>query len=1237
MPVYSRGNPAHWWKTRSCGYTSRAPRSTFISPLRRLIGIGALVILILFLFGVWYATRPARVSRLAEALLSNVLGGSVSVQSGHLSLSGTLLLSNVQVNTVAGDPHDSTPLPIFSAEQIEARFDWVSLFAGELRATQLTAIRPTLYLVEDKQADRWNYEMLRKAGAKTKPSGAAGGPSRPVPLPVIVLRDARVQWGEFDNGSLKQTARAVIDGQFSPTPSDPFTYRFQLVQQPAPTNVILSPSGNAQVTVNGTWDMTNNRFTAAAQDIVLSDALRDVLPRQVREWWIEHHLRGKFFQLWVSYDNDIGAFIGADLDHVSMEMLATPRSDGKTYPVSLSDIRGSLRFGLSKSSIDVNIRGRLLGYNFEALGTVAGSAPDSPLDLHIHFPNALLGDEYPPIFVAFPGSQDLIQRVAPHGKFDLSLGIKRLAGSRDLHLDGNILCNDARMRFGPFPFPLDHVKGRVHFDENTVTFDNVTARADENLIHIQGATGTTPANKTIDFRVWGDDVVFDDRLAACLPGEFKSIWDQFVLVARGSFNCIVKRKPDREAPDIHVDLTLTDGFGYPKAFPYHFSHLHGQLVLTADQSFVNGISIACGNDGSGSIRLDGIIHHPGGNVRNLMPDLRATASVPIDSSLINAIPEQYTEKLHGFELAGRCGFDGIFQRKPAEDGTDSTFNVAGDIRLQHGLVRSHDGDIDLSDISAQAQLNGLHLELLSAGATLMHALDISATGAFELARPSAHLRIGAHGRDVVLPPQAPGMLPLSMRQMWNSYKPQGKIDIDANAVVSAGADSTPTTAPATAPASAPAPGGILPGLSIDAYSCLLVPKSMSLSHASWPASIDDIQGRLLFGPDKITFQQLTARSGPVALSCDGAYRTDTGECSLRASATSDGLPGPWTSKLPSSVVTFVTDHKTAGQFRLSLDRLERASADKPWDFDADLAVHNLSTDPSLGITADRLLLSTTGTWSAGGFDFTAQLNGTDVGFSGKTLDTLHAAVQMVSSQQTLNISDIDGKVAGGDVRGTVTVRFPSTPSTAPATFPVTSIAGQPGYEANLVLHDADLGRLALPRTATDEERKHIGDGRVSASLALQETYGTHPDRTGRGELVIQDGKIYNVPLAMGLMQLVTLRLPVEHAFDHAFMSYYLRDNKVTFEKILLESPSINLAGQGSMSLKDKALDLNFVTESPDKADMPLISPLINEIRTQLLELAVTGTIDNPKITPVPLSPLSAPLRALLPKKNSSAE
>src|SRR6185312_9722539 len=121
MAAYARGNPARWWKSRSCGGASRSPRLLFVSPFRRWSSTAALSVLLLVFLGVWYVTNPARISRLSEVLLSRVLGGRVKVRTGHLSFSGTLILSGVEVGAADAGGGKSVQAadeaPIFSAEQ----------------------------------------------------------------------------------------------------------------------------------------------------------------------------------------------------------------------------------------------------------------------------------------------------------------------------------------------------------------------------------------------------------------------------------------------------------------------------------------------------------------------------------------------------------------------------------------------------------------------------------------------------------------------------------------------------------------------------------------------------------------------------------------------------------------------------------------------------------------------------------------------------------------------------------------------------------------------------------------------------------------------------------------------------------------------------------------------------------------------------------------------------------------
>jgi hypothetical protein len=57
-----------------------------------------------------------------------------------------------------------------------------------------------------------------------------------------------------------------------------------------------------------------------------------------------------------------------------------------------------------------------------------------------------------------------------------------------------------------------------------------------------------------------------------------------------------------------------------------------------------------------------------------------------------------------------------------------------------------------------------------------------------------------------------------------------------------------------------------------------------------------------------------------------------------------------------------------------------------------------------------------------------------------------------------------------------------------------------------------------------------------------------------------------------------------------------------------------------------------VTESPKELQLPLVTDILNLTRSELLQVSVTGNVDDPKIIPVPLNPIASTLRALLPRK-----
>ena len=432
-------------------------------------------------------------------------------------------------------------------------------------------------------------------------------------------------------------------------------------------------------------------------------------------------------------------------------------------------------------------------------------------------------------------------------------------------------------------------------------------------------------------------------------------------------------------------------------------------------------------------------------------------------------------------------------------------------------------------------------------------------------------------------------------------------------------------------------------LTISDYKVRLVANGVKIGHKDWPGDLDKIHGTMDITPGAVAMSEMSAVMDGAMLRWQGNYGMDSGAVTLSGEAVADRFPEGWIAKLPAGISKNLDAKRADTALTLKVDSLAREGTDKPWNFEATLEAQNLGATAPMVMLAENVAITGKGSFdpekakSGEAFDFDGKLSAQNLNVVDHVIDTLTADVTATSAAHEVMLSALTGKVAGGTLQGAIHVRTAGeiNPATAPATAPDTMPA-EGGYQADLTLSDADFPRLVLPAIATEEERKKIGEGRVYASLSLQETFGTNADRTGRGELTVSDGKIFNVPLSMGLMQVATLRLPVADSFDHASLSYYLRDDKVTFERILLESQGIDLAGLGTLSIKDKSLEMSFITETPHEVYVPILTPIIQATRDQLLQVSVTGTLANPKIVPVPLSAIAATLKNILPRPRADA-
>ncbi len=134
-------------------------------------------------------------------------------------------------------------------------------------------------------------------------------------------------------------------------------------------------------------------------------------------------------------------------------------------------------------------------------------------------------------------------------------------------------------------------------------------------------------------------------------------------------------------------------------------------------------------------------------------------------------------------------------------------------------------------------------------------------------------------------------------------------------------------------------------------------------------------------------------------------------------------------------------------------------------------------------------------------------------------------------------------------------------------------------------------------------------GIASGSLSLSGIFGDVNSRIGRGEFRILDAELYDVPLAMWVLQLSSLALPVSTSFNFADINFYLQGDRITFDRLFLESPTLTMTGHGDLYYITRELDLRF--ESANRARTPVVSDLIEGFRDSLFSIHVTGNLDDP--------------------------
>jgi hypothetical protein len=827
-----------------------------------------------------------------------------------------------------------------------------------------------------------------------------------------------------------------------------------------------------------------------------------------------------------------------------------------------------------------------------------------------------LHDLVPPEFMA---KLDLIRTLRANCQVSFGVVHDPLAEVKTKY-DVEVKLAEGRIDDSRIPYPITDITTQLRLRNAGFEINELTATAGETTLrvngHGEGFTATSPMELNVECR----RLDLDQRWLELLPQKVRTGYHKFL--PHGEIHADAKFSFDGERWHKELLVRCLDvSFSYYR-LPYRIEQTTGAIQLV-DQDVTFHLR---GFAGSQAVRIEGKLSNPGPRATGWV-ELKGEG-IPLDETLFQSLRGKAQSVVRSlrpqgtFDLTARLWRDDpthkLFQHRMFVKLNGCTINFAKfpyPIREIRGTLESHNRRWTLHNLEG-ANDSG----------------RIACRGLIEAPSEGGRMQLFFTGLNVPLDDELRDAMGKETRQFWNDmhlrgavdlacdvmYEPQGKrLSLHVRAEpLGTGTSFQPNCFPYRFTAAAKKPGDIrlresirqeTPGSNAARLPGVIVFRS--------GAYLPPHQGAGAAIKNRVDFRRLKLRHEQSEFTADGRcmkYVDGTWRFQLDRIAADrirlDRDP-QLVSALPDKLRRAVVKLKPTGPIHLGGQLEFSGSAHRQraitsrWDVTLDTYGGSLDC----GVKLDHLQggVRLTGGFDGQTFRSQGELKIDSASCKGFYFTDIRGPMLLNGSEIILGhwgrrngnqgqARHLSAKFLGGNVVADVWAGLGATPK----------------FALRAGLSDANLETVSQEHISGKTAMK----GKIHAQLQLSGTGRGINSLAGRGEIALREADVYELPVMVALLKILSVRQVDPTAFTRGDISFDIKANHLYFDKLDFQGDAISLHGKGEMDL-DQHIKLKFYTTiGPGQFQIPLIKNLLGQASQQIMVIHVDGSLSNPKLT-----------------------